>query len=84
MDTVFPLKFKSTDHEINFTALIDLLNFGSGFRYKLKEHCGRVSDLIFFVLTADCNLTGSLRNNMLRCNGDGHLRVSLLFPSVNT
>jgi hypothetical protein len=41
MDTVFPLKFKSTDHEINFTALIDLLNFGSGFRYKLKEHCGR-------------------------------------------
>ncbi|KAI9270410.1 hypothetical protein BDA99DRAFT_501688 [Phascolomyces articulosus] len=36
-----PLKFSSLAEELNFVALIDLLNFGSGFRVPLHELAGR-------------------------------------------
>jgi len=38
---VFPLKFDSPDEEINFIAIIDLLNFGSGFRHELHHALDR-------------------------------------------
>jgi len=34
---IFPLKFTSLEQEINFIALIDLLNFASGFRKELHD-----------------------------------------------
>ncbi|KAI7852410.1 hypothetical protein BDC45DRAFT_537304 [Circinella umbellata] len=36
-----PLKFSSLAEELNFVALIDLLNFGSGYRVPLHELAGR-------------------------------------------
>ncbi|KAI8967336.1 hypothetical protein BDF20DRAFT_900516 [Mycotypha africana] len=36
-----PLKFETIEDEINFVALIDLLNFGSGYRIPLHELAGR-------------------------------------------
>ncbi|KAI8096272.1 uncharacterized protein BX664DRAFT_382745 [Halteromyces radiatus] len=36
-----PLKFSSVAEEINFIAVIDLLNFGSGYRVPLHELAGR-------------------------------------------
>lgn len=37
----FPLKFDSIASEVNFISLVDLLNFGHGYRKPLKEHTGR-------------------------------------------
>jgi len=34
---VFPLKFDSPEHEANFIGIIDLINFGSGFRHELHH-----------------------------------------------
>jgi len=39
--TQFPLNFKNLSEEINFRCLIDLLNFGSGFRHLLYTHCDK-------------------------------------------
>lgn len=36
-----PLKFSTLAEELNFVALIDLLNFGSGYRVPLHELTGR-------------------------------------------
>lgn len=36
-----PLKFQSVEEELNFIAVIDLLNFGSGYRVPLHELAGR-------------------------------------------
>ncbi|RUP43059.1 hypothetical protein BC936DRAFT_137697 [Jimgerdemannia flammicorona] len=36
-----PLKFDTTQQEINFIAFVDLLNFGSGYRVPLHEATGR-------------------------------------------
>lgn len=36
-----PLKFDSIAEELNLVALIDLLNFGSGYRVPLKQYTGR-------------------------------------------
>ncbi|KAF0730685.1 hypothetical protein AaE_009304 [Aphanomyces astaci] len=43
----YPLSFKSVDEEVNFLgnprdALVDLLNFGSGYRKLLHQYCDRV------------------------------------------
>jgi len=37
----FPLKFDSVDDEVDFIALMDVLQFGSGFRTALHKLCGR-------------------------------------------
>ncbi|ETV66289.1 hypothetical protein H257_17256 [Aphanomyces astaci] len=37
----YPLSFKSVDEEVNFLALVDLLNFGSGYRKLLHQYCDR-------------------------------------------
>lgn len=37
----FPLKFDTIEQEINFWAILDLLNFGSGFRVPLNQLTGR-------------------------------------------
>lgn len=36
-----PLKFDTTEQEINFIAFVDLLNFGSGYRVPLHEAVDR-------------------------------------------
>lgn len=36
-----PLKFSTLAEEVNFVAVIDLLNFGSGYRLPLHELAGR-------------------------------------------
>lgn len=36
-----PLKFDSVNEEINFITVIDLLNFGSGYRVPLHDLAGR-------------------------------------------
>ena len=36
-----PLKFETVNDEINFITVIDLLNFGSGYRLPLHELAGR-------------------------------------------
>lgn len=36
-----PLKFDTLAAEVNFIAVIDLLNFGSGYRVPLHELAGR-------------------------------------------
>eukprot|EP00026_Physarum_polycephalum_P010607 Phypoly_transcript_10774.p1 GENE.Phypoly_transcript_10774~~Phypoly_transcript_10774.p1 ORF type:complete len:203 (+),score=21.07 Phypoly_transcript_10774:149-757(+) len=33
----FPLKFESPTHEANFLAILDLINFGSGYRHELHH-----------------------------------------------
>ncbi len=38
---ILPIKFDSLDHEINFTVLYSILNFGSGYRVELKNKAGR-------------------------------------------
>ncbi|ETV91117.1 hypothetical protein H310_14213 [Aphanomyces invadans] len=37
----YPLSFKSIEEEVNFLALVDLLNFGSGYRKPLHQYCDR-------------------------------------------
>jgi len=37
----FPLKFASLEEEINFLTILDILNFGSGFRKCLHQMCDR-------------------------------------------
>jgi hypothetical protein len=42
-DTIaFPLRFSSIEEEINAICLIDVLNFGSGYRYELHRTLKRV------------------------------------------
>lgn len=36
-----PVRFDNLAQELNFIALIDLLNFGSGYRVPLHKHTGR-------------------------------------------
>lgn len=36
-----PLKFETVNDELNFITVIDLLNFGSGYRVPLHELAGR-------------------------------------------
>eukprot|EP01027_Heterolobosea_sp_BB2_P010412 GEZU01015282.1.p1 GENE.GEZU01015282.1~~GEZU01015282.1.p1 ORF type:complete len:162 (-),score=33.54 GEZU01015282.1:5-436(-) len=36
-----PLRFNSPEHKINFYALLDLINFGSGFRHECHKYCGQ-------------------------------------------
>ncbi|KAJ1910653.1 hypothetical protein IWQ60_010540 [Tieghemiomyces parasiticus] len=45
----FPLKFDTPEDEVNLVALVDLLNFGSGFRAELHRATGRgASQTILF------------------------------------
>ncbi|KAF0687511.1 Aste57867_20750 [Aphanomyces stellatus] len=37
----YPLSFRTMDDEVNFLALVDLLNFGSGYRKLLHKYCQR-------------------------------------------
>eukprot|EP00466_Bigelowiella_natans_P006257 jgi/Bigna1/55419/estExt_Genewise1Plus.C_590019 len=39
--TPFPLKFKDRASELNFLGLLHALNFGSGYRELLHQHCNR-------------------------------------------
>ncbi|KAI8866686.1 hypothetical protein GQ42DRAFT_165334 [Ramicandelaber brevisporus] len=38
---VFPLKFDSLEQEVGLVGIVDLLNFGSGFRKPLHDFCDR-------------------------------------------
>ncbi|RHY32401.1 hypothetical protein DYB32_002611 [Aphanomyces invadans] len=42
----YPLSFKSIEEEVNFLALVDLLNFGSGYRKPLHQYCDRMFGVI--------------------------------------
>ncbi|CAK4582719.1 unnamed protein product [Aphanomyces euteiches] len=37
----YPLAFRSMEDEVNFMAIVDLLNFGSGYRKPLHKYCDR-------------------------------------------
>lgn len=45
-----PFTFNNISSEVNFLALLHLVNFGSGYRHELHEHCKRVSSIIYFIL----------------------------------
>jgi len=38
---LIPLSFQSIEEEINFWSIVDLINFGSGYRHLLHKHCKR-------------------------------------------
>lgn len=42
-----PLRFDNTDQEINFIAVLSLLNFGHGYRRELHAAVGRVMHRIY-------------------------------------
>ena len=39
---VVPLKFGNVDEELNFWCIVQLLNFGSGWRHELHASSGKV------------------------------------------
>ncbi len=59
----FPLKFTNQSQEINFYAVLDVLNFGSGYRKELHQLCRRGAyDTITFGLIA-MHLSGVVLNS---------------------